>query len=150
MKESFVANLKDRSEKEVWFVVISFDFVTLISCFLLILLHDCFLANLRVIPVTASCSSLGTRLFKMSFAYRDLLHFSDYFVILVCNNYYFSFYVIPTNKLMKKWRVSVKLVSTETTSRVANLNRVIERKKHSRLFAHWVKSLRGITCRECE
>ena len=40
----------------------------------------------------------------MSFAYRDLLHFSDYFVILVCNDYYFSFYVIPTNKLMKKRR----------------------------------------------
>ena len=38
----------------------------------------------------------------MSFAYRDLLHFSDYFVILVCNDYYFSFYLIPTNKLMKK------------------------------------------------
>ena len=104
MKESFVANLKDRSEKEVWFVVIFFDFVTLISCFLLMLLHDCFLANLRVIRVTASCSSLGTRLFKMSFAYRDLLHFSDNFVILVWNNYYFSFYVIPTNKLMQKRR----------------------------------------------
>ena len=71
---------------------------------LLIILHDCFLANLRVIRVTASCSSLGTRLFNMSFAYRDLLHFSDYFVILVCNDYYFSFYVIPTNKLMKKRR----------------------------------------------
>ena len=40
----------------------------------------------------------------MSFAYRDLLHFSDYFVILVCKDYCFSFYVIPTNKLMKKRR----------------------------------------------
>ena len=60
-----------------------FRFVTLISCFLLIILHDCFLANLCVIRVTVSCSSLGTRLFKMSFAYRDLLHFSAYFVIFI-------------------------------------------------------------------
>ena len=38
----------------------------------------------------------------MSFAYRALLHFSDYFVIIVSNDYCFSFYLILTNKLMKK------------------------------------------------
>ena len=43
----------------------------------------------------------------MSFAYRDLLHFSDYFAILVCNDYCFSFYVIPTIKLMKKRRAYI-------------------------------------------
>ena len=63
-----------------------------------------FLSNLRVICVTVSCSRLDTRLFKMSFAYRNLLHFSVYFVMLVSNDYCFSFYVIPTNKLMKKRR----------------------------------------------
>ena len=40
----------------------------------------------------------------MSFAYLALLNFSDYFVILVSNDCCFSFYVIPTNKLMKKRR----------------------------------------------
>ena len=50
-----MANLEDRPEKEVRFVVISFDFVTLISCFLLIIFYGCFLSNLRVIRVIASC-----------------------------------------------------------------------------------------------
>ena len=63
-----------------------------------------FLSNLRVIRVTVSCSRLDIRLFKMSFAYRNLLHFSECFVMLVSNDYCFSFYVIPTNKLMKKRR----------------------------------------------
>ena len=56
----------------------------------------------------------------MSFAYRDLLHFSDDFVILVCNDYCFSFYVIPTNKLMKKrraliWSLSKAHINTQIT-----------------------------------
>ena len=40
----------------------------------------------------------------MSFAYRNLLHFSECFVMLVSNDYCLSFYVIPTNKLVKKRR----------------------------------------------